>query len=169
MSEKEQLQFTEDQFADVLKGSRLISNNSLYRRLPVVRNREWFIGNRVLIGDALQNMHPTIGSGTRVAMEDAIALVEALTLHSTDMAGAVRAFRMLREADKNKWLYASEKSFNWYEGFAEKVESLRPVEFVFDFLTRTGRIDSTRLVSEHPLFMARHQSRLGCRTLPVTT
>jgi 2-polyprenyl-6-methoxyphenol hydroxylase-like FAD-dependent oxidoreductase len=160
MSEKEQLQFTEDLFAGVLKGGQLISNNSLYRRLPVVRNREWFFGNRVLIGDALQNMHPTIGSGTRVAMEDAIALVDALTLHSTDMAGAVRGFRAAREAEKNKWLSASEKSFNWYEVFPKKMESLKPVEFVFDFLTRTGRVDWTRLISDHPLFTARYKARL---------
>jgi 2-polyprenyl-6-methoxyphenol hydroxylase-like FAD-dependent oxidoreductase len=62
--------FAEGVFARELDGHPLISNNSLWRQLPVVRNREWYVGNCVLLGDALHSAHPTIGSGTRIAMED---------------------------------------------------------------------------------------------------
>lgn len=159
MSDEEQRVFTEAVFADELKGQSLISNKSAYRQLPVVRNREWYVGNCVLIGDALHSAHPTIGSGTRIAMEDSIALAEALAEHPRDVQAALAAFRGLREPQKNKLVVASEKSFSWYETFAQKLDGLGAVDFVFDFLMRTGRVSRERLCTEYPLFMHRYGHR----------
>ena len=65
-------------FAETLRGAALVSNKSIWRNFPNVRNARWSVGNRVLIGDAQRTAHFSIGSGTRLAMEDAIALNKAL-------------------------------------------------------------------------------------------
>jgi 2-polyprenyl-6-methoxyphenol hydroxylase-like FAD-dependent oxidoreductase len=69
----------EEVFAATLDGHRLVSNKSIWRQFPKVWNERWSIGNRVLVGDALHTAHFSIGSGTRLAMEDAIALAKALS------------------------------------------------------------------------------------------
>ena len=159
MDEDKRRRFTETVFAEELGGAALISNASVWRPLPVIRNREWSSDRYVLIGDALHSAHPTIGSGTRIAMEDSISLVEALILHPTSIPDALATFRRLREPGKQKLVDAAEKSFMWYEGFSDRLLALEPVEFVFDFLTRTGRVDRSRLEAEYPRFMARYGHR----------
>jgi 2-polyprenyl-6-methoxyphenol hydroxylase-like FAD-dependent oxidoreductase len=165
MSEDEQREFTETIFSDELRGHSLISNKSAYRRLPVVRNRRWHVGNRVLIGDALHSTHPSIGSGTRMAMEDSIALADALASHGGDVDAGLAEFRRSREPAKAKLVLASEKSFDWYESFGGKVDKFNAVDFVFDFLMRTGRINTDRLIDEYPLFMNRYGGRRQNRSL----
>src|SRR5262245_19229152 len=78
MGEADTTAYLERVYAPVLQGARLVSNKSIWRNFPNVRNERWFAGNTVLIGDALRTAHFSIGSGTRLAMEDAIALVKAL-------------------------------------------------------------------------------------------
>lgn len=165
MSDDEQREFTQTVFADELQGHSLISNKSAYRRLPVVRSRQWHVGNRVLIGDALHSTHPSIGSGTRMAMEDSIALADALAFHRGDVNAGLVEFRRSREPAKNKLVLASEKSFNWYEKFGRKVDELNAVDFVFDFLMRTGRISKERLIDEYPSFMSRYGRRWQAENL----
>ena len=156
MNESERQQFTSEMFAAELQGHPLISNNSSWRCLPVIRNRHWSVGRHVLIGDALHSAHPTIGSGTRIAMEDAVDLVQVLREHSGDIPAALAAFEHTRAPSKHKLVDAAEKSFTWYEGVAAKMDTLSPVPFVFDFMTRTGRIDERRLMAEFPRFMQRY-------------
>ena len=156
MSDDERRLLAERVFAEELGGSPLISNKSLWHCLPVVRNKQWSVGHRVLIGDALHSAHPSIGSGTRIAMEDAIALADALASSPTDIRGALANFREAREPTKAKLVAAAEKSFTWYESFPTKMDSLDAVPFVFDFLTRTGRVDASRLYAEYPHFMKRY-------------
>src|SRR6185312_13920857 len=81
MADAESRSVCERVFADALEGHPLISNNSIWRQFPVVHNARWSHGQYVLIGDALHTAHFSIGSGTRLAMEDAIALDKALSLH----------------------------------------------------------------------------------------
>src|SRR5262249_9959217 len=88
MSEAEAKAVCETVFADALDGHPLISNHSMWRRFPIVRNERWFHGNCVLLGDALHTAHFSIGSGTRLAMEDAIALDRALADHPRDIPAA---------------------------------------------------------------------------------
>src|SRR5262245_33464795 len=79
-------------FERVLDGHKLISNNSIWRRFPKIWNERWSVGNRVLLGDALHTAHFSIGSGTRLAMEDAIALAEALSGHPSDIPASLESF-----------------------------------------------------------------------------
>jgi 2-polyprenyl-6-methoxyphenol hydroxylase-like FAD-dependent oxidoreductase len=166
LSDEERRQFIEGIFADELQGHSLISNNSMWRPLPVIRNSEWSVGNCVLIGDALHSAHPTIGSGTRIAMEDSIALIDSLARNPTDIPAALKDFRRVREPQKNKLVVASEKSFRWYEVFADKLDTLPPIEFLFDFLMRTGRISQERLMAEYPQFMAKYCQRWQSNQAP---
>lgn len=156
MSDDERRMMAEQVFSEELGGSSLISNKSIWHSLPVVRNKQWSVGHRVLIGDALHSAHPSIGSGTRIAMEDAIALADAVTKSPTDIRSALVKFREVREPAKAKLVTAAEKSFTWYESFPAKMDSLDAVPFIFDFLTRTGRVDASRLYAEYPHFMKRY-------------
>ncbi|HKY90559.1 MAG TPA: FAD-dependent monooxygenase [Nevskiaceae bacterium] len=157
MDDEQRRRFAEGVFARELDGHPLISNASSWRVLPVIRNRHWFAGRHVLIGDALHSAHPTIGSGTRIAMEDAIDLAECLKAHENDFDAGLAAFERTRAPSKQKLVDAAEKSFTWYEGVAQKMDALEPAAFVFDFMTRTGRIDEARLLQEFPRFMGRYQ------------
>lgn len=157
MDEEQRRQFSETMFAEELQGERLIGNNSAWRCLPVIRNRHWSVGRHVLIGDALHSAHPTIGSGTRIAMEDAIDLAEALKQCKGDIPASLAAFQCLRQPSKQKLIDAAERSFTWYEGVGMKMDRLEPAFFVFDFMTRTGRINQQRLLAEFPRFMQRHR------------
>jgi 2-polyprenyl-6-methoxyphenol hydroxylase-like FAD-dependent oxidoreductase len=157
MDDEQRRRFAEEVFARELDGHPLISNASSWRVLPVIRNRHWFAGRHVLIGDALHSAHPTIGSGTRIAMEDAIDLAECLKAHETDIDAGLAAFERTRKPSKQKLVDAAEKSFTWYEGVAQKMDTLAPAAFVFDFMTRTGRIDEARLLQEFPRFMGRYR------------
>jgi 2-polyprenyl-6-methoxyphenol hydroxylase-like FAD-dependent oxidoreductase len=156
MSEEQRKELTEEIFAEELGGASLISNKSNWHSLPVTRTAQWSVGRYVLIGDALHSAHPSIGSGTRIAMEDSIALADALVERPDSLAAALALFRERREPTKLKLVHAAEKSFTWYEEVGPKIDALTPIELVFDYLTRTGRIDETRLEAEYPDFMKRY-------------
>jgi 2-polyprenyl-6-methoxyphenol hydroxylase-like FAD-dependent oxidoreductase len=156
MSEDERRRVAEEIFAPELAGAPLLSNKSNWRQLPVIRNSRWFHGNRVLIGDALHSAHPSIGSGTRIAMEDSIALAESITASEGGIDNMLLSFQDRRQKEKQKLLDATRRSFTWYETFAEKMERLEPVDFVFDYMMRTGRITEERLRAEFPNFMERY-------------
>jgi len=159
MTDDARREFAEEVFANELGGRPLVSNKSTWNRLPVVRNRTWSVGHRVLVGDALHSAHPTIGSGTRIAMEDSIALADAVARFERDIPAALAEFRRAREPTKSKLVAASELSFLWYESFGARIETFAPVPFVFDFLMRTGRVTAERLRDEYPAFMARYAAR----------
>lgn len=156
MNDEQRDLFAAEMFAEELDGHRLISNKSAWRCLPVIRNQRWFVGRHVLIGDALHSAHPTIGSGTRIAMEDAIDLAEALRACAGDIPSALECFERVRKPAKQKLVDAAEKSFMWYEEVGGKLDALTPADFVFDFMTRTGRISEKRLCAEFPRFMSRY-------------
>jgi len=158
LNDDERTAYVEKVFADDLRGHRLVSNKSTWHALPVIRVKNWSVGNRVLIGDALHSAHPSIGSGTRIAMEDALALVESLEAHG-EISGALDLFRRRREPTKEKLVDAAEKSFNWYETIVHRLDELDAPTLVFDFMTRTGRIDRERLEHEFPEFINRFESQ----------
>jgi 2-polyprenyl-6-methoxyphenol hydroxylase-like FAD-dependent oxidoreductase len=99
----------------------------------------------VLIGDALHTAHFSIGSGTRLAMEDAIALVKALD------GGGLSAFEAARRPVLEKLLAAADASGAWYDRFAEHMK-LAPREFAWSYIQRSGRIDPERLRRISPKF-----------------
>jgi 2-polyprenyl-6-methoxyphenol hydroxylase-like FAD-dependent oxidoreductase len=147
-------------FADALGGARLISNNSIWRRFPQVKNERWQHGKYVLIGDALHTAHFSIGSGTRLAMEDAIALDRALAAHSDDVALALPAFEAARRPIVEKLVAGATASAAWYENFASHM-ALTPLELAMSYIQRSGRIDLDRLRKLSPKFVERYEKERG--------
>ncbi|HEY1473194.1 MAG TPA: FAD-dependent monooxygenase [Pseudolabrys sp.] len=160
MEESESRSLCQKIFADALGGHPLISNNSIWRRFPQVRNARWHYGKYVLIGDALHTAHFSIGSGTRLAMEDAIALDKALAAHGDDVAAALPAFEAARRPILDKIVAGANASAAWYENFAEHMQ-LAPTEFAMSYITRSGRIDIERLRKLSPRFVERYEREQG--------
>ena len=129
MSEEQDARVCESIFADVLAGAPLITNNSMWRQFPRLWCKNWVAGRHVLLGDAAHTAHFSIGSGTRLAMEDAIALVHALVEHA-DVDDALAAYQARRQPITKKIVDAANTSAAWYEGFAAKME-LAPLDFAF--------------------------------------
>ena len=119
-------------------------------------NVRWYHGKYVLIGDALHTAHFSIGSGTRLAMEDAIALDRALAEHGDDVAAALPAFEAARRPIVEKLVTGANASAAWYEHFAEHME-LAPAEFAMSYVTRSGRVDIERLRKLSPRFIERYE------------
>jgi 2-polyprenyl-6-methoxyphenol hydroxylase-like FAD-dependent oxidoreductase len=126
----------------------------------VVTNRRWSHGNVVLIGDALRTVHFSIGSGTRNALEDAIALFRAFEAHGSDVPPALRAFEEARRPGVETFLAVAQRSAAWYERFAEKLH-LGPIPFAYDYLMRSGRITPERLRQHSPGFAAAYEAYLA--------
>jgi 2-polyprenyl-6-methoxyphenol hydroxylase-like FAD-dependent oxidoreductase len=146
----------EQAFADVLDGHPLISNNSIWRQFPIVRNERWSHGRHVLIGDALHTAHFSIGSGTRLAMEDAIALNAALARHPQVVGDALAEYEAARRPIVEKLVVAANASGEWYQDFAKHMR-LAPIDFAMSYLTRSGRIDMERMRALSPAFVARYE------------
>jgi 2-polyprenyl-6-methoxyphenol hydroxylase-like FAD-dependent oxidoreductase len=152
-------------FAQTLEGHRLISNNSIWRQFPIVHNERWSVDNCVLVGDALHTAHFSIGSGTRLAMEDAIALDRALA-HSEDIGAALVAYEAARRPTLEKLVSGANGSATWYEHFAEHMR-LAPVDFAMSYITRSGRVDIERLRKLSPRFVGQFErDRLQSRGTP---
>ena len=146
----------ESVFADVLEGRPLISNNSVWRQFPRVRNARWSHGRHVLIGDALHTAHFSIGSGTRLAMEDAIALDAALARHPRALADALADYESTRRPIVAKLIAAADASGEWYERFAQHMQ-LPAIDFAMSYIQRSGRVDIERLRRSSPGFVARYE------------
>ena len=150
MDEAKTKAYLEHVYAPALQGAPLVSNKSIWRNFPNVRNERWSVGNVVLIGDALRTAHFSIGSGTRLAMEDAIALTKALGEHA-DVPAALRAFEAARRPIVDKLVAAADASGTWYDHFAEHM-NLSPRDFAWSYIQRSGRIDPERLAKISPEF-----------------
>ena len=144
----------EQVFAETLDGHPLISNKSVWRNFPWIWNERWSHNNMVLIGDALHSAHFSIGSGTRLAIEDAIALVRALEA-DTDISAALARYERERKPIVKKLVTAARTSADWYEKFGDHMK-LDLMDFAYSYITRSGRIDDARLREMSPKFMARY-------------
>jgi 2-polyprenyl-6-methoxyphenol hydroxylase-like FAD-dependent oxidoreductase len=141
-------------FAQELDGQRLVSNRSVWRRFPILRNARWSVGRTVLIGDALRTAHFSIGSGTRLAFEDSIALAKALDAHWGDVPAALASFEAARRPIVDTLTAAADTSAGWYEDFATHMQ-LAPIDFALSYIQRSGRVDLNRLAKLAPDFVAR--------------
>ncbi|MBI5320066.1 FAD-dependent monooxygenase [Bradyrhizobium sp.] len=146
----------EEIFADTLDGHKLISNKSVWRNFPWIWNERWSHRNMVLIGDALHTAHFSIGSGTRLAIEDAIALTKALEAEA-DVPSALAHYERERKPVVKKLVTAARTSADWYEHFPEHMK-LGLMDFTYSYITRSGRIDDARLRAMSPQFMARFEA-----------
>ncbi len=115
MSEAASLAYCEAAFAEDLQGHPLLSNHSTWFRYTIVKNAKWYVDNVVLLGDALRTGHPSIGSGTRLAMQDAIALFEAWRTVGDDVPAMLEEFRRIRRPGSDSLQQAAIKSTEWYE------------------------------------------------------
>ncbi len=159
--------YCERVFAADLGGHALASNKSVWRQFPLVRNERWaarlsFGAHAVLLGDALRTVHFSIGSGTRLAFEDAIALERAFAERGDDVSRALEAFERERRPIVEKLLAAANASSYWYEKFSEKM-TLEPWQLAYDYMTRSGRMTEERLRATAPKFMARVDAGRGGR------
>jgi 2-polyprenyl-6-methoxyphenol hydroxylase-like FAD-dependent oxidoreductase len=149
--------YCETIFARALAGRALVSNKSVWRNFPRLWNDRWFHQNVVLVGDALHTAHFSIGSGTRLALEDVIALVGALESAPHDLRAALHAYEANRRPIVEKITTAANASAQWYTTFADHMQ-LSPLDFAYSYITRSGRINDDRLRAIAPKFMAYYQA-----------
>ena len=154
MPDEASRRYCESVFAADLAGKPLISNKSIWRRFPLLANARWSAGNMVLLGDALRTMHFSIGSGTRAAFEDAIALDRAFGEAGEDVPAALAAFERIRRPVVEKLHAAANQSSYWYEKFPERMARFDAIGLAYDYMTRSGRLNDERLAQMAPKFMA---------------
>ena len=153
MSEAESAAFLEAVFAEDLDGHTLVTNRSLWRRFPMIRNARSVMGNVVLLGDAKSTAHFSIGSGTKLAMEDAIALFESFRAHEADVPAALAQFETGRRGEVERTQHAADVSLVWFEHIA-RFARMDPVQFAFGLMTRSKSITYDNLRLRAPEFVA---------------
>lgn len=157
MSDDESRRYCGAIFNEELGSNELLSNRSLWFQASIVRNACWTHRNIVLLGDALRTVHFSLGSGTRMAMQDAIALHRAVATHGDDLQSAFREFESQRRPVSDQFQAAAARSLDWYENVAARMD-LDPVSFAYDYMRRTGRVDHEELRKRDPAFVARYES-----------
>jgi 2-polyprenyl-6-methoxyphenol hydroxylase-like FAD-dependent oxidoreductase len=159
MGEAASLELCQEVFKDALDGHPLIANRSVWRNFPTLWCRRWTYRNMALLGDAAHTAHFSIGSGTRLALEDAIALVKALEAHPGDIPAGLAAYDAARRPIARKIVDAALASAAWYEDFAEHM-ALPPYAFATSYIMRTGRLDRDKLAAMSPRFAAASERAL---------
>src|SRR3954451_310053 len=154
LDQRDPLEACGELFADVLDGHRLIANKSQWINFTTVRNASWRHGNVVLLGDAAHTAHFSIGSGTKLAMEDAIALAWAFGEQRGDVPAALQAYEAERKPIVESTQRAAQGSLEWFEGLPRYTHQ-DPVTFAFNLLTRSRRITYGELQLRDPAFVAR--------------
>lgn len=150
--EAESIAYCERLFAEELRGRRLQSNRSEWIRFPTLRNRTWVHDNVVLVGDAAHTAHFSIGSGTKLAMEDSIALVRALERFPGDLPRALADYELERRPAIERFQEAAHDSRTYFER-TSSYRHLEAMPFAFNLLTRSGRIDYGNLRTRDPRYM----------------
>ena len=146
--EQATVRYLEHLFQKELQGHPLLANRSIWRRFPTVRNARWHSGNVVLLGDAAHTAHFSVGSGTKLAMEDAIALAAALRTE-TSIPAALASYEAGRRPQVESLQRAAQASLEWFEA-AERYHDTEPLQFAFNLLTRSLRITHENLKLRDP-------------------
>ena len=142
-------------FADVLGGHRLLANNSRWLSFGTLRCGSWRDGNVVLIGDAAHTAHFSIGSGTKLAMEDALALAACLHEHKTEgLPTALAAYEAERRPVVASTQRAAQASLEWFENLGQYTGQ-EPEQFAFNIMTRSRRVTHDNLRLRDPEFAQR--------------
>ena len=152
-SEGETIAFCERLFAKELDGHRLVSNRSVWRSFPTIRNERWHHENVVLLGDAAHTAHFSVGSGTKLAMEDAVALAGALEMRR-EIPASLEAYEEARRPAVESLQRAAQASLQWFED-TERYMKLDPLQFAFTLLTRSLRVTHENLKTRDPAFVAK--------------
>lgn len=159
-TEDESRRFCAEVFRPELGSNELLTNRSLWFEANIVSNERWSHDNIVLLGDALRTVHFSLGSGTRMAMQDAIALHRALAAHPRELSAAFTAFETERRPASSTFQGAAAKSLDWYENVADKMH-LDPVSFAYDYMRRTGKVEHDDLKQRDPNFARAYEALHG--------
>jgi len=147
------VRYCEELFATELAGHQLLKNRSNWRNFPNVKCRRWSTDNIVLLGDAVHTAHFSVGSGTKLAMEDAIALAQALGEHRK-LTVALSAYETARRPAVESLQRSAQVSLEWFEN-TERYADLDPQSFAMSLLTRSLRVTHANLARRDPQFVAR--------------
>ena len=139
-SEEQTKSYCEELFADVLDGHELITNRSVWRTFPVIRNERLYHRNIVLLGDAVRSAHFSIGSGTKLAMEDAIALADCLAQSNNDTRKALDIYQETRKIEADKLQRTAVVSLSWFEHIDRYAAVQEAPQFMFNMMCRSKRI-----------------------------
>ncbi len=148
-------------FADILDGHRVMANNSKWINFTTVRNRHWRYGNIVLLGDAAHTAHFSIGSGTKLAMEDALALAACLHEHG-DLDAALTEYETERRAVVLSTQRAAQASLEWFENLGQYLDQ-EPLQFAFNIMTRSRRVTYDNLRLRDPEFVRQVNAAFAAR------
>lgn len=159
MSEQESIDYCQRVFAEDLAGHALLPNKAAWINFRVVTNQRWSYQNVILLGDALRTVHFSIGSGTRMALEDAITLARAFAM-SGDIRAAFQTFEDIRRPGMERLLDIARQSYTWYETFHEKME-MDALPLAYSYMMRSGRLDAQSLRQKAPRFMAEYDAYLA--------
>jgi anthraniloyl-CoA monooxygenase len=154
-SEDETIAFCERLFADELQGHKLLGNRAIWRNFPTIRNARWSFDNVAIIGDAAHTAHFSVGSGTKLAMEDAIGLADAIDRTPTDLPAALAAYESERRVEVERLQRAAQSSLAWFEEAERYFGTLEPLQFAASLLTRSLRITHENLRVRDPDFVRR--------------
>lgn len=155
-SEAETCAYLAEVFHDELRGEPLLSNASAWATFALVKNLRWFDGNVVLLGDALHTVHFSIGSGTKLAVDDAIALVGAFA-ENDGVQGALEAFERRRKPRADAFQDAALDSLLWLESVRDELH-LDPIPFTYRAMTRSNRVGPRRVREQDPDFYAAYEA-----------
>ena len=163
LSEEESLGFCEAVFSEDLHGQPLLSNRSLWINFHIVKNERWHHDNIVLLGDAAHTAHFSIGSGTKLAMEDAIALAEALR-RCPDLPTALAEYEEERQFFVERLQKAALESLTWFE-HVDRYAHFDPLQFAFSLLSRSRRISYENLKVRDPRLIEAVDAWFDARTI----
>lgn len=158
-SDEEARAYLAEVFAKDLGGHELLSNNSKWINFLLVKNARWHFENVVLLGDALHTAHFSIGSGTKLALEDAVALHDCLAREG-DVRAALALFERERKPVIEEYQRAAYESLAWFEHMRDYVH-LAPLPFAFSLMTRSKRITHESLRRRDPAFVAAYEASLA--------
>jgi anthraniloyl-CoA monooxygenase len=142
----------EELFKDELKGHQIITNRSVWREFPVIRNELLFYKNMVLLGDAGRSAHFSIGSGTKLAMEDAIKLTACFEESSNDVQCALSAYQEIRKPEADRLQRTAVTSLSWFEDI-DRYAKQAPEQFTFNMMARSKRITYENLRLRDPAYI----------------
>ncbi len=157
MSDEETCGYLARVFAEDLDGHPLLSNNFVrWLNFPLVKNAHWHDRRVVLLGDALHTAHFSIGSGTKLALEDSIALFQSFR-HEARVEQALARFEGVRKPIVDAYQEAAAESLHWFEEM-EAHMGLAPLRFAYQVMTRSKKIDREKLRRRDPAFVAAYES-----------
>ncbi|KOU58133.1 2-polyprenyl-6-methoxyphenol hydroxylase [Streptomyces sp. MMG1533] len=150
-SDEKSKQYLEKLFADQIDGHELLVNNSRWGNFRTRRTHRWHSGNVVLLGDAAHTAHFSVGSGTKMAMEDAVALADSLLARRDDLPSALEAYEAARRPSVEKIQGSARPSLSWWEHFGRYHDAFEPTQFAFHFISRS--IGKERIARRDPEFV----------------